>query len=160
MIVWFLEISKNTFQKTWRAALTVACNQPSLTDIQQPEITSGGGTRIFPNIHEHKQPSLRASRWHTWLADEGPEASGTVTVVALGNFRSTGTNVKVNGTPSSTWQKEQRTIRHRRAHNYPHRCKHTGHGLKSWFPSRASVFFPKKFKETQREANGPTSHRL
>lgn len=73
--------------------------------------------------HTHQQPSRRASRWRTWLAVEGPEPSGTVMVVSLGNVCSDGTNVKVKGTPSKTWREratnhQPSTYTHTHTHDF------------------------------------------
>lgn len=97
----------------------VICNQPSLTEIHQPNVSCCGDTHIYPKLRTHQRPSHRASRWRTWLADEGPEPSGAVMVVSLGNLCSNGTNVKVKGTPSKTWQ-ERATNRQPSTYTHTH----------------------------------------
>lgn len=89
------------------------------------------------------QPSHRARRGHTWFADWGPDPSGTVTELSRGNFRNTGTNVKVKGAPIESWRKEK----------WPVSCPHNTHNnpelidtdtCQSSFPGRAT-FHTKTF---------------
>lgn len=64
------------------------------------------------HMHYPKAVITPCCRCCTCFAAGGPDPSATVTGISMGNFRSTGTNVKVKGAPAESWRKEKWPVRH------------------------------------------------
>lgn len=63
--------------------------------------------------HPSRRPRIKAviRPCCTCFAAAAPDPSATVTGTSLGNFRNTGTNVKVKGAPPESWRKEKWPVR-------------------------------------------------